>query len=170
MQKNIRIGEILIEHGVLTAKQVDQILASQKKEQLPFGAIAERMFGLSLKSVEDAWVDQYHRYTGTIDLDQEDIDLKAVALIRRRAAWQFQVLPIRIEDSGELLIAASRERLARAVTFATNKLDRPCFFRVAEADQLRQHLQMHCPMPEVSADIIERARKLGSHLPLAESA
>ncbi len=160
MSQPIRIGQILIANGVLTEQQVFEVARAQKSQHLPFGVLAERMFDVTLSSVEDAWVEQYHRFTGTIDLSVQDFQPAARDLIKRRPAWQFQALPIRIETSGEVLIAASRDRLARAVAFAANRLTRPAFFRVAESAQLRLYLQKFYPMPEVSDDLLERARNL----------
>ena len=160
MSQPIRIGQILVANGVLNEQQVFDIARAQQSQHLPFGLLAERMFNVSLRSIEDAWVEQYHRFTGTIDLSTQAFQPEARELIKRRQAWQFQVLPVRIEASGEVLIAASRDRLARAVAFAANRLTRPAFFRVAESTQLRMHLQKYYPMPEVSDELLERARGL----------
>ena len=67
--KGIQIGQLLIEQGVLTPKQVDHILKVQKISHRPFGDLAERLFGISPQAVEDAWVQQYLRMVGTVDLD-----------------------------------------------------------------------------------------------------
>ncbi len=156
----IRIGQVLIEHGVLTEQQVFEIVQAQKKQHLPFGVLAERMFDVTLQSIEAAWIEQYHRFTGTIDLTQQTFDADALKLISRRQAWQFEIVPIGFEPTGELLMAASRARLARAVTFATNRIDHVVYFRVAESMQLRTFLRKHYPMSEVSQTIIDRARNL----------
>lgn len=160
MSKPIRIGEILIEQGVLSEQQVFEILDAQKRLQLPFGVLAERMFDVTIESIERAWIEQYHRFTGTIDLNQLDFDDRALRLLNRRQAWQFQMLPVHFEESGELLMAAARTRLARAVTFAAGRLDRVVYFRIAESEQLRQFLQKFYPMPEISEQLLERAREL----------
>lgn len=156
----IKIGQILIEQGVLSEQQVFEILQAQHTRQLPFGVLAEEMFDVTLGSIEDAWVEQYHRFTGTIDLDQVTFDADALRSINRRQAHQFELLPIRYEPGGELLLAASKRRLARAVTFATRTLDRVAFFRVAESEQLKAFLQEHYPMPEVSDELIEQAKRM----------
>lgn len=156
----IRIGQILIENGVLTEQQVFEVVQAQKKQQLPFGVLAEQMFDVTLQSIEAAWIEQYHRFTGTIDLSEQKFDAEALSLISRRQAWQFEIVPIGFEPSGELLMAASSVRLARAVTFATNRINRVVYFRVAESAQLRLFLREHYPMPEVSQNIIERARDM----------
>ncbi len=156
----IKIGEILIEQGVLSEQQVFEVLQAQKQQKMPFGVLAERMFDVTLHSIEHAWVEQYHRFTGTIDLAHEKFDAEALRVLNRRQAWQFELLPIRTEPSGEMLMAASANRLARAVTFAANRIDRAVYFRIAEQDQLREFLQEHYPMPELSREIIQKARDL----------
>jgi hypothetical protein len=67
---------------------------------------------------------------------------------------------MRFEPDGELLVAASRSRLARAVTFAAHRLQPVAFFRVVESQQLREFLRKHYPMPEVSEAILRRARDM----------
>ena len=156
----IRIGQILIDQGILSEQQVFEILQAQKKRCLPFGLLAERMFEVSIESVEQAWIEQYARFTGVLDLRQTEIDREALRLINRRQAWQFEILPLRTEATGELLIAASRRRLARAVAFAADRLDKMVYFRIAESEQLRQFLQMHYPMPEISQELLHRARRM----------
>jgi hypothetical protein len=156
----IRLGELLVEAGVLSEQQVFEIVQAQKKQQLPFGVLAERMFDVTIESIEQAWIEQYHRFTGTINLDEHRIDEQALRLINRRQAWQFEVLPLHFEESGELLVAASKKRLARAVTFAASRIEHVVYFRIAESAQLRDFLRDHYPMPEVSAELLERAKQM----------
>ena len=158
MAHTLKIGEILVEQGVLNRQQVFEIMQAQKTMQMPFGVLAEHLFDVTIDSIERAWVEQYHRFTGTIDLDAETFDVEALRLINRRQAWQFEILPVRFEASGELLLAASRTRLARAVTFAAARLEQVVYFRVAESDQLQRFLQKHYPMPEISRQLISKAR------------
>jgi hypothetical protein len=159
---DIRIGQILIQQGVLNEQQVLEILEAQKRNGLPFGVLAERMFEVTVESIEDAWVEQYTRVTGSIDLAQLEVDAQALKLINRRQAWQFEILPVHFESTGELLMAASRQRLARAVTFAAHRLEPVVYFRVAESVQLREFLRKYYPMPEVTEQILQRARDLAS--------
>ena len=160
MAKPLRIGEILVEHGVLNEQQVFEICQAQRRRRLPFGVLAERMFEVTMESIETAWIEQYHQFTGTLDLACEMFDEQVLKLIHRRQAWQFQILPVRVEDNGELLVAASRERLARAVTFVSAQFNHPVFFRIAESHQLKTFLQKHYPMPEISPSLLKRMRSL----------
>jgi len=157
--RNVKIGQILVEQGVLSEQQVFEIMQAQREEELPFGVLAERLGAVSVDSIEEAWIEQYVRFTGRLDLNEEAVDAEALRLLNRRQAWQFEMLPLRYVD-GELLVAASRHRLARAVTFAAHRLQIPVFFRVAESDDLRAFLRRHYPMPELSDRIMERARDI----------
>ena len=83
MAAGIPIGELLIEAGVLNAKQVTHILRVQKESHRPFGDLAERLYGINPRAVEDAWVEQYIRTAGTVDLDDVEIDAECLRLINR---------------------------------------------------------------------------------------
>ncbi|MCC7146730.1 MAG: hypothetical protein IT443_09810 [Phycisphaeraceae bacterium] len=158
--QDIRIGQILVQRGLLSEQQVFEILQAQKKRALPFGVLAEQMFEITVESIEDAWVEQYCQVTGCLDLDSVRIDLEALRQVSRRQAWQFEILPVAFESSGELLMAASKQRLARAVTFVANRLEPIVYFRVAESGQLRDFLRRYYPLPELSDEIIRRAKEL----------
>lgn len=156
----IRIGEILVEQGVLSEQQVFEILDQQRRRGIPFGVLAERMFDVSVDSIERAWIEQYHRFTGTVELSDQHVDDRALSMINRRQAWQFEMLPLHFEPTGELLVAASKQRLARAVSFAAARLEPVVYFRIAESEQLRDFLSVHYPMPEISQEIMRRARDM----------
>ncbi len=150
----IQIGELLIEQGVLSSSQVEHILKIQKVSHRPFGDLAERLYGISPQAVEDAWVQQYLRIAGTIDLEDQRFDEQCLRLLNRRQAWQFHVLPVNREQEN-LNIATDAEGLIRAVNFSAKKLDEPVFFQIAERTQLRDFLMRHYPVPEHIAQFAE---------------
>lgn len=149
--KGIRIGQLLVEQGVLSDIQVQHILKVQKESGRPFGDLAERLYGISPKAVEDAWVEQYIRTAGVIDLNDVEVEKNCLRLLNRRQAWQFHVLPANREE--ELNIATSPESLVRAVNFATRSFDEPVYFMLAERKQLREFLMKHYPVPEFLAEL-----------------
>lgn len=151
----IRIGQLLVEQGVLSDVQVEHILKVQKQSGRPFGDLAERLFGISPKAIEDAWVEQYIRTAGVIDLDKIEVEKDCLRLLNRRQAWQFHVLPTN-RGTGELNIATSAQNLVRAVNFATRSLDEPVYFLLAERQQLREFLMKHYPVPEFLAQFSEQ--------------
>ena len=158
MAKGIQIGQLLIEQGVLTNKQVEHILRVQKVSHRPFGDLAERLYNISPQAVEDAWVQQYLRMVGTIDLDDQKFDEQCLRLLNRRQAWQFHLLPISRGDEN-LNIATDAESLVRAVNFSAKKLDEPIYFQIAERAQLKDFLMRHYPVPEHIANYAESMKK-----------
>jgi len=146
--KGIQIGQLLIEQGVLTSTQVQHILKVQKISHRPFGDLAERLFGISPQAVEDAWVQQYLRMVGTIDLDEQKFDEQCLRLLNRRQAWQFHMLPLTRDEDQNINVATSAESLVRAVNFSAKKLDEPVYFQIAERQQLKEFLMKHYPVPE----------------------
>ena len=154
MAAGIQIGQLLIEQGVLTEKQVAHILKVQKISHRPFGDLAERLYGINPRAIEDAWVQQYVRIAGTVDLDEQRMDEQCLRLINRRQAWQFHVLPVNREEQN-LNLATTAEGLVRAVNFSTRKLDEPVYFQIAERKQLREFLMKHYPVPQFIAQFSE---------------
>jgi MSHA biogenesis protein MshE len=148
------MGQLLVEQGVLTSTQVQQILEAQKTSHRPFGDLAERLFGVDPHAIEDAWVEQYLRTTGVVNLDEVRIDTDCLRLLNRRQAWQFHALPTN-RDGGDLGIATSPENLVRAVNFTSKKIDEPVYFLIAEREQLREFLMRHYPVPNFIAQYAE---------------
>ena len=152
----IQIGQLLIEQGVLTESQVQHILKVQKQSHRPFGDLAERLYGVDPRAVEDAWVQQYLRITGTVDLDEVQIDTNCLRLLNRRQAWQFHVLPTNRTESGDNLnVATDAQSLVRAVNFSSRTIEEPVYFLIAERKQLREFLMKHYPVPEFVAQFSE---------------
>jgi hypothetical protein len=152
----IQIGQLLIQQGVLTQQQVQHILAVQKVSARPFGDLAERLFGIDPRLVEDAWVEQYIRVAGIVDLEDHKVEEECLRTLSRRQAWQFHVLPLNREEQ-RLNLATCPEQLVRAVNFTARRLDEDVYFLIAERDQLREFLMRHYPVP---AHIAQYAGKM----------
>lgn len=150
MHGGIQIGQLLIEQGVLTETQVQHILKVQKMSHRPFGDLAERLYGISPKAVEDAWVEQYLRLAGVVDLDDVKVDTDCLRVLNRRQAWQFHLLPLNRDP--ELQMATTPEQLVRSVNFSARSLDEPVHILIAERQQLREFLMKHYPVPEFLAE------------------
>lgn len=154
--KGLRIGEILERQGVLSRDQVAEILAEQRLSHRPFGDLAERMFGVDGRVVEDAWVRQYAEHVGVRDLREVKVEAAALRLLNRRQAWQFKMLPLGKDEQGDLHVATDEEHLVRAVNFASRGVDDPVMFVLAETLQLREFLMKHYPVPKHLAAMAEQ--------------
>ena len=134
----------------LTTDQVDHILKVQKMSHRPFGDLAERLYGIDPKAIEDAWVEQYIRVAGVVDLDQQNLDSECLRVLNRRQAWQFHVLPLNRKPD-DLTMATSAEGSGSGGEFSARKLDEPVHFLIAERGQLREFLMKHYPVPQYIA-------------------
>ncbi len=149
-----RMGEALIEAGVLTEAQVEGVLAEQRRTRRPFGVIAEELHDVHPEDIEEAWVRQFGRIAERVDPTSCHIDPLTADVVTRRQAWQFRVLPLRF-DGDTLVIATTLKHLRRAVRFAANVLEQPAYFVLAEGDRLGEGLCLHYPLPGFSARAVD---------------
>lgn len=136
---NDRIGQIMIEHSILTQEQVDQVLASQSERHAPFCSLAETMFGIDEHTVHLALAEQVAYRAPLTKLCQEAFDPAALPLLTAREAWDTLVLPIRWED-GDLLCATTVETLPSAIKLLQSKLDQPYRFALAEMRPIEEFI------------------------------
>ncbi len=149
----VPIGQLLVKQGVLSLDECDRIMAEQDVNGRPFGVIAEEMCGVAADAVEQAWADQYCMMAEWIDASLAKVDPAALAMIDRRQAWQFRVLPISIRGN-ELRVCTTREHLVRALNFTTRHVKMTCYYLMAETDELAAALMRHCPMEGMSAAMV----------------
>jgi hypothetical protein len=140
----MRIGEMLVRLGVLKPAEVEAILEEQEATNEPFGTIAERMFAVSPDTIVRVWIEQTQDRATLFDADR-GIDDDARELVIRRQAWQFGIVPLRLDD-GYLIAATSRKQLPRAVRFATRVLGMAVQFEVAEDETLARLLAHQYPV------------------------
>lgn len=148
--KHLQLGELLVQHGVLTIEQRDQVLEAQRHRGGPFGVLAEEMFGIAPNAVEKAWAEQYASMTPVIDPRTFSVQGRALEVINRRQAWQFKVLPLEI-NGGNLVACTTRDNLVRALRFAGWKLGHQTHFLLAEPLPLGEAMCEHYPMAGMTA-------------------
>jgi hypothetical protein len=145
-----------VQQGVLSEAQVAHILKVQTATHRPFGDLAERLYGISPRIVEDAWVQQYVRTAGVTDLEQLEFDERCLRLLNRRQAWQFHLLPVNRDESLHLSMATDARNLVRAVNFSSRRIDESIHMLIADRGQLREFLMRHYPVPEFIAKYAEQ--------------
>lgn len=153
--QTLKLGDLLVQQGVLSVEQRDEILEAQKLRRRPFGVLAEDMFGISPSAVERAWAEQFSALAESIDPRTFDTDAGAIAAIDRRQAWQFKVLPLRA-DNHSMLLCTTKEHLVRAMRFAGWKLGHSCQFVLAEAKALGEAMVRHYPMAGMTPDMVAK--------------
>ncbi|MFG0326209.1 MAG: hypothetical protein ACF8SC_02945 [Phycisphaerales bacterium JB037] len=144
----LRLGEILVRRGVLTNAQRNELLERQRVGGRPIGELAERIFGVSPSVIEQAWAAQYAQLADKIDPARTAISDQVLALVDRRQAWQFKVLPVRFIE-GDLLICTAECHLARVLRFCGWRLTHSCSFAIAPEHRLEQALSRFYPFEGV---------------------
>ncbi|GAB4551111.1 MAG: hypothetical protein Tsb0013_13070 [Phycisphaerales bacterium] len=145
-----RLGEILVDQGVLREEQVEAILEAQQACARPFGVLAEELFGICPEAIERAWVRQYIEIAQHVDVLTVPRDPGIGAMVSSRQCWQFGVFPIR-EEGRELVMATTPGHLPRALRFASSVLERPCYFVLTAQDALARALEEHHAIPGLDA-------------------
>ncbi|MSR28229.1 MAG: hypothetical protein EXS03_01475 [Phycisphaerales bacterium] len=140
-----KLGELLVAQGLLTEREVDEVLAAQLESNRPFGALCEEMFGVDPSLVEGAWVDQYRALAASFDADFARVHPAALARVSARQAWQFRVVPLRL-DHETLVMATTPTHLARASRFASSVLGTAALFVVVDTHELSDALTVHYPI------------------------
>lgn len=133
------IGNILVEQGVLTKKQVVKALEAQAERETPLGRVAEVLFGVDRSSIIDALAEQVAMRAPEAKLADEKFDPQCLRMISAKEAWDSLILPIRWED-GELLCATTIETLPNAIELLQQKLDCPFHFAIAEMRPLEDFI------------------------------
>ncbi|MBX3354041.1 MAG: hypothetical protein KF684_14015 [Phycisphaeraceae bacterium] len=147
----LRLGELMVRRGLLSERQVERVLEVQTSTGRPFGELAEEMYDLHPQDVERVWAEQYAAGATRIDPRTEPVEQAAISLVSRRQAWQFSLLPLRIEGR-ELVVCTTQDNLPRALRFVYRRLERPASFMLCDQNALAEALQKHYPMTGQSAE------------------
>ncbi len=150
---HVRLGDLLVQFGVLTADQRDLVLEEQRLVGLPFGVLAENMFGVSRSDIERAWGEQHAMLARQIDPLAVQVDAHVLNFIERRQAWQFRALPLRF-DGDDLIVCSTRDHLVRALKFTGWRIGHPCVFVLADAHALGEALVKYYPIDGMTAESI----------------
>ena len=145
-----RLGDVLVQRGVLNAGQVDRVVAEQTRTGEPFGVLCEKLYDVDPRDVEAAWGEQYARLTMRVEPQGEDFDQAILGLLDRRQAWQFGCIPVRW-DGTEVMVVTTEANLVRAHRFCTKYIAHPVFLVLCEPEDLQTALERWYPLPGAAA-------------------
>ncbi|TMF29848.1 MAG: type II/IV secretion system protein [Chloroflexi bacterium] len=120
LRQEKRLGELLLENGLLTPQQLEDALASQRRQHRPLGQVLLAQGMVDEKAL--AAVLSVHFNVPQIDFTRSRIDKDALALIPEAYAREHTILPIRLEkdvlevatvDPGDLALLAELKVLTR---------------------------------------------------------
>ncbi len=138
-----RIGQILVEMGVLTDWQVEAILQHQRLSRQRFGQIAVARGWARPEDIWQAWARQLADEQRTVDLDAIGVDTAALERVPPGVARHYQVIALRAwGDNLVLAVAADRCRQARGDL--PGLLAERLFFCLAAPEQIARSLDKAC--------------------------
>jgi type IV pilus assembly protein PilB len=120
LRQEKRLGELLLEHGLLTAEQLDTALAEQRRQRRPLGQVLLDQGLVDEKAL--AGVLSLHFKVPQIDFTRARIEKDALSLIPEAYAREHTIVPIRIDkdelevatvDPGDLALFAELKVLTR---------------------------------------------------------
>ena len=131
-RKKLRLGELLIQQGLITADQLRIALTEQKNHQMPIGRLLVRLGFVTEAVIRDIMA----RTIGqeSIDLNQVVVDADSLKLIPQDFARRHRVLPIAFDGN------------ERSLTVAITEV-----FNVVALDQLRATLGQNVKIKTVLA-------------------
>ncbi|MBL4808689.1 MAG: hypothetical protein JKY43_01355 [Phycisphaerales bacterium] len=151
----LRLGDLLVQYGVLTPDQCELVVKEQQTNPRPFGMLAEELFGVDPGVIEHAWAAQFAMISPRLDPCTIELDEELQSVITNRQAWQFGFIPVeRLHDG--IVCVTSVECLARALRFVGWRLDEPCSFVICEHHLLEVGLSMHYPMEGADSGMMDR--------------
>jgi len=135
-RKKLRLGELLVQQGLITKDQLAIVLAEQRNSNVPIGRLMVRLGFVTETAIRDIMA----RTVGqeSIDLSQVIADPEALSLVPEDFARRNHILPIAFDPVEHVL------------TIATNDL-----FNVVVLDQLRAMLG---PQVELKAQLAAEAQ------------
>ena len=120
-RKKLRLGELLVQQGLITTDQLSIALAEQRHNNIPIGRLLVRLGFVTESAIRDIMA----RTIGqeSIDLAQVVADSEALGLVPQEFARRNRILPIAFDPAEQMLTVATTE-----------------IFNVVAMDQLRAML------------------------------
>ncbi|MFG0283932.1 MAG: hypothetical protein ACF8R7_05875 [Phycisphaerales bacterium JB039] len=156
----VPMGRLLVERGVLTEAQRDEILQRQGDRATPFGQLAEQMFGVSARVIEAVWAEQYASGAEWIDPRGRDIEPYVRDLVTRRQAWQFGIIPLGY-DGPNIVACTTAGNLTRAIRFASASFGGACYFTLSREAEFAEALEQHYGVSRAMQESHEQRTKAG---------
>ena len=100
-RKKLRLGELLVQQGLITTDQLSIVLAEQRHNNIPIGRLLVRLGFVTESAIRDIMA----RTIGqeAIDLAQVVADPEALKLVSQDFARRNRVLPIAYDPADQVL-------------------------------------------------------------------
>ena len=135
-----RIGQILCDMGVISDRDVREVLSQQRRTHQKFGQIAVNWGLAKPQQIWEAWCRQLVDRQIRIDLNEIGVDTHAVAKVPRELALSHRVLPLRLWGR-HLVVALPGPEAEAILPELSEQTGCRVFHCFAKGEQLDQHLE-----------------------------
>ena len=114
-----KIGEILIEKGYITSKQLTEALADCKKTKTPLGSMLVKLGYLSLDKLKEALGEQQH--IKIVDADSLDVEEDVINIFPTDFIRNNKVIPVSSDGRNIIvgMVNPSNERILKDIVYLT---------------------------------------------------
>lgn len=148
-----RTGEVLVEMGVLTQKQVDQALAEQRETHQRIGDIALSKGWVTKTNLMEALATRLG--VNYLDLAVAHVDPTAIDLISEEDARRYAAIPVSFVDRNTLLVAMADPSNIVAIDdlrMLTDCVIEPALATVEDINTLIRNMRQEPPITEPTDD------------------
>jgi len=107
LRRKLRLGELLVQQGLLSADQLRIVLTEQKRQDTPIGRLLVQLGFVTEEVIRDVMAQTIGRES--VDLAQVVIDADALDLVPEEFARRNRVLPIACDAQARLLTLATTD-------------------------------------------------------------
>ncbi len=147
-----RIGQILLEHGLIEAKLEEALKLQKLLPGTRLGVALVRIGAVKEEDVARALAEQMgHEF---VDLDRVRVDPRVVWMLDRASAERRSALPYRRERDGAILVACSDPRDHEGLQELAFRLEARVRIQVATPAQLRLAIERHYGLESVAGRML----------------
>ncbi len=149
-----RLGEILVEAGLIDQKTLESALAAQKVQNKKLGQILVDMGGVTETHIADVLSKQLG--IRCIRLNKVMIQPRAISLINQAMAEKYDIVPLQIIDK-KLVIAMSNPLDYNALEDIQFAVSRPVYVAVTTPSDIAEAIERYYPKKDLREEIISPA-------------
>lgn len=149
-----RLGEILVEAGLIDEKTLENALEAQKVQNKKLGEVL-----IEMEEVEETDIaDVLSRQLGIqyIRLDNVKIQKEAVALIKLEMAEKYSIIPLQLSGN-KLIVAMSNPLDYNAMEDIQFAVSKPVYVAVSTPSDISKAIEKHYPKKDLKEEVISQA-------------
>ncbi len=152
-----KLGQILLKANLISRKQLEDALKKSLEKDEPLGEVLVKNGAITERDLAEALAKQ--KNLPFIDLKNYPIETQAVALIPRKLAVKYNIIPISLDEEN-LLVAMSNPLDVISLDNLQMITGLNIVPIVAEASSIREAIERYLPSEEVTLETVEEREEV----------